>query len=124
MESQTIGSDFTIEIALKDNADAALDISTAQGEAVYLFQSKSKLIARYSKNALSGFITGVTISDEANGKLSVDVSREISAKMEQGILSATVEVQFPNEGDRTNTETAAVDICTMVKGFTKRIDIS
>lgn len=70
METIYRGEDKTIDFTLKNADGSAVDLDDLLGLVVIIYQFDKKTLAKYSKNALSGYDT-IDITDAAAGKFSV-----------------------------------------------------
>ncbi len=70
------------EITIKNADDSAVDPAATEGYAIFLFDSKGKVIKKYSKNAVTGFVntlthTGTTIKMLWEGSHTKEFSGEV-----------------------------------------------
>lgn len=89
------GADIDVELEVRDADNALYDLSGATKLAVVLMYEDYTILAKYSKNASSGW-KELDVTDAATGKLAFKIESAETLDAVEGKIFAEIKARFPD----------------------------
>lgn len=121
----TIGDDVRLTIAIKDDTGTPLDLSGLDGFALFVFQSKERIIQQYSINPVPDFNSDdIEIVDAVNGTFVIRLQSSVTIKAEPGTLFGEFMVQVTDtefDDDSFLSRTPGICLAEIVDGVSETV---